>query len=328
MLCDEIISDGVPGSGCNIDCLLPAIRAAQKFSLSPDCAAVADELSNDYSGLVRAFEHCRLPFAQTWIELSHADRPQFYSSEMHAPGFQVKPKRVGYLLTATRADLSAWKTHLFWSTDEGCSCAASLAMEFDMTSVCSNDEVLLAEEFKQVIRNSNVLHGMGRNHPGWVHANKDVRLAIMRHTNPVEPDYGPPLPDSVPLDRIREFYEIVSELSCADWAGEPAYLLAVIGLLNARNAIETQTVDKTEFNRKRAKRGRLPLFSHKILRIAMRQQHRVYGADGHQGDYTPMRGHFVRGHFKTRRTGIFFWHPHARGSFKRGTVTKDYEVTA
>ena len=44
------------------------------------------------------------------------------------------------------------------------------------------------------------------------------------------------------------------------------------------------------------------------------------------GDYAPMRGHFVRGHFKTRKTGIYFWHPHARGSFDRGMIEKTYEM--
>ena len=117
-------------------------------------------------------------------------------------------------------------------------------------------------------------------------------------------------------------------LARSDWAGEPAFILAVIALLNARNAIEIDTVDNTAFNKKRAKRGRLPLFSHKVLKIAHRQIKRVYGDAGHQGDYQPMRGHFVRGHFKTRKTGIFFWHPFSRGDFTRGKVVKDYEVTS
>jgi hypothetical protein len=99
-------------------------------------------------------------------------------------------------------------------------------------------------------------------------------------------------------------------------AGEPAFLLAVIGLINARNAVETETVNLIRLNRAREKRGKAPFFEHKVLKIAVRQQRRVYGEAGSHGDYTPMRGHFVSGHRKVRRTGIFFWHPHARGDFK------------
>ena len=55
MLVDELVADGAPGSGCEITCLLPEMRRAQKFVLSPEFTAVADALSTDYTGLVKAF---------------------------------------------------------------------------------------------------------------------------------------------------------------------------------------------------------------------------------------------------------------------------------
>jgi hypothetical protein len=326
MLIDELVADGAPGSGSDISCLMPALREAQKFVLTPEFAAVADVLSGDYSGLVRAFEHCRLPYASTWIEVAQAERPLFYNAEMQAPRFQVAPRRIGFLLTATRADLSAWKAHLFWSTDKGCSCPP-MAMRFDMTnSLDACDTVPSDEESRKAVAASLVLEQIGT-HPGWTHSTDTVKLAMLNHTHPIPPDYDIPLPIGVPHDRIRDFYQALADLARADWAGEASYILAVIGLLNARNAVETQPVELPKLNRARIRRGKLPLFSHKLLKIAHRQQLRVYGKDGSRGDYAPMRGHFVRGHFKTRRSGIFFWHPHARGSFERGTIMKDYEVT-
>jgi AraC-like DNA-binding protein len=106
MLCDEIVANGAPGSGWHIDCILPVIASSQKFVLGPEFAAAAGALSSDYTGLVKTFEHCRLPFERVWIELAHADRPEFSAAEMHAPDFQVRPRRVGFLLTATRPVLS------------------------------------------------------------------------------------------------------------------------------------------------------------------------------------------------------------------------------
>ena len=67
------------------------------------------------------------------------------------------------------------------------------------------------------------------------------------------------------------------------------------------------------------------LFEHKLLKIARRQQRRVY-VNGNASDHAPMRGHFVMGHWKHRKTGLYFWHPHKRGDFKRGRIEKDYEV--
>jgi hypothetical protein len=326
MLCDDLIANGAPGSGCNISCLLPALRTAQKFTLSPECAAVAEALANDYSGLVRAFEHCRLPFPSTWIEVVHSDRPLFFNSRMQAPDYQVIPRRVGYLLTSTRDDLSAWKAHLFWSTDRGCGCPG-LAMQFDMINECDNATTVMA--IKDMPRLSSTIDWNNiDSHPGWTRAKESVQLAMVNHTRPLMPDYGFPVPTmDFPPHRIMEYCEAVMDLSRSDWAGEPAYLLAVIGLLNARNAVETETVDYSRLNKARTKRGKLPLFEHKVLKIAHRQIKRVYGEAGSRGDYTPMRGHFVRGHFKTRKTGIYFWHPHARGSFERGAIIKDYELT-
>jgi hypothetical protein len=66
---------------------------------------------------------------------------------------------------------------------------------------------------------------------------------------------------------------------------------------------------------------------HKILKIAHRQVKRVYADGARDATHAPMRGHFVMGHWKIRRSGIYFWRPHARGHFDKGTIIKDYLVT-
>jgi hypothetical protein len=327
MLIDELIADRASGSGSDISCLMPQLRNAVHFTLAPEFAAVADALSSDFTGLVRAFKHCRLPYPITWIEVAQADRPAFMHSEMQAPKFQTAPKRVGFLLTATREDLSAWKAHLFWSTDKGCSCPA-MAMGFDMLNVIDHCDTLPTdEEAREQIQKSLVLDATAMDkHPGWIHSSEMVKLAMINHTKPIAPDYDIPMPPyGLSPNLIRDFFSAIHDLARSDWAGEISYVLAVIGLLNARNAVETQTVDYGRLNKARIRRGKLPLLEHKILRIARRQQRRVY-VNGARGDYAPMRGHFVMGHWKVRRTGIFFWHPHARGSLKHGSIKKDYEV--
>lgn len=325
MLCDELIADGAPGGGCDITPILQGLRTAHKFVLGPELAAVADALSGDYTGLVKAFPHCRLPFKHTWIEVAHCDRPQFMAAEMHVEEFQVRPKRVGFLLSATRPDFSAWKAHLLWSTDRGCSCAG-LAMQFDMTESLTPGSTLPTAEDERAYRASyRLLSPHIKNHPGWTSATDSVKLTMLRHNDPAIPDYGilTPPPGFNP-SKLGEFYTMVGELARADWAGEVSYILAVIGLLNARNVVEMQAVDHGALNKARVRRGRPPLFEYKLLKIASRHQRRAYGATGRHGDYAPMRGHFVRGHFKVRKSGIFFWHPFARGSFKRGNISKVY----
>jgi len=149
---------------------------------------------------------------------------------------------------------------------------------------------------------------------------------MMNHTDLTAPDFhllAPILDD----EAFQQYAKIVRALARSDWAGESSYLMAVIGLLNARNAVETETVDYSRLNKARQKAGKLPLFEYKLLKIAHRQVQRVYPDGKRPNDHAPMRGHFVRGHFKARKSGVFFWHPFARGDFHRGRIKKDYELS-
>jgi hypothetical protein len=323
MLCDELIAYGAPQSGMDVSRLFPAIREAQKFVLGPDFASVADALSSDYTGLVRVFDRCRLPYAKTWIEVAHSDRPHFWKAAMQAPNFQQRPKRVGFLLSATREDLSAWKTHLFWSNEAGPS-AAALAMQFDMTQNLNRIDTAYELNLKD-LHPTLFARGTVEKHPGWTSANDDVRLAMLHHTEPASPDYDIPFSPDIPVERYSEFASMLVALAQSDWAGEAGFILSAIGLLNARNVVDTVMVDQRKLNKARVRRGKPPLFEHKVLKISHRQTVRAYG-EGSRGDHGPLRAHMVRGHFKARRSGIFFWSPHVRGDLRRGQIDKSYDV--
>ena len=330
MLADEICENGIVEFDRRLmDPVIKAIGAAQKYSLAPQFAAVADKLGEDFGSLVKAFPFCRLPYPRVWIEVVHLDRPKFAQSAVQAPGFQVQPKRVGFLCTATRKDLSAWKTHLFWSITKaerpGCN-AAAFALQCDMTypiGRLQSSELQKEEKINNEFRHD--IFGKIEAHPGWQHSSNSVKLAMINHTNVVPADYGMPMPYGIETHRIPEFYDVISQLARSDWAGEASYLLAVIGLMNARNAAEMLPVNYTKLNKARLKRNDKPLFEHHVLKIHSRIQQRV-PLTGKGGDHSAMRGHFVRGHFKTRKNGIFFWHPFARGDFTKGTIHKDYEL--
>jgi hypothetical protein len=48
------------------------------------------------------------------------------------------------------------------------------------------------------------------------------------------------------------------------------------------------------------------------------------GSAEHQ--HRDLRLHFVSGHFKVRKSGVFWWNMHARGMGAKGFIDKDYEV--
>src|SRR5262245_54030802 len=100
MLADEIMKYGL--NGCpTANTIRPRIAAAHKFALSREFAEVADDLTNNFNNIAAALPFCRLPYAETWIELNQNDRPNYRNAAMHAEGVQVKIRRVGFLCTAT-----------------------------------------------------------------------------------------------------------------------------------------------------------------------------------------------------------------------------------
>lgn len=80
--------------------------------------------------------------------------------------------------------------------------------------------------------------------------------------------------------------------------------------------------DLSRINRKRAKLGRRPLSVYQVVdlnkTIKAHFQQSICGGD--EG----VRFHWRRGHFKARRTGLFWWNPHTAGRKVYGEVRKEY----
>lgn len=117
----------------------------------------------------------------------------------------------------------------------------------------------------------------------------------------------------------------LTTLAQSDWAGEIRYLFAILGLLNSRNATETERVEYGKLNKQRIKHKKHLLSAHTLLKIRPTHKPSLIGAAGvaRSGE---IRAHFCRGHFKTRKTGVFWWGPHMRGRLEHGFISKDYEV--
>jgi hypothetical protein len=114
------------------------------------------------------------------------------------------------------------------------------------------------------------------------------------------------------------------EYAVEDWGGEARFLTALLGLLNTRNVVETELVDNERVSKKRERHGKRPLFSYKLLKVRPNIITRV-GVGG-SGGHRDLRLHFVQGHWKHRKTGLFYWSHHTRGKSEHGVVYKDYEV--
>jgi hypothetical protein len=311
MLCDEILADQhLPRIYPGFSLIQNQLKRAHKFILAPDFTAAADGLVNNFTELARIAPFCRLPFQNCWFELAQADRPHFVDAAMHFPEHQHAVKRVGFLgYSVDPTTPWEWLTHLMWS----------------LTTV-SEPHVI----FPDVAPGGLITRGdASANNASQVSVLFNTKDAIHPGDDPltrcIEVCVSPFTPPFM-REALKQHNNDFSRLIQSDWGGEVRYLFALLGLLNARNVVEVQAIDNTGFNRKRLKHGNPPLCSHTILKIRAMHRRSLVGVRG-KGTTAEVREHFVSGHWKARRTGLFWWNPHWRGSSEYGAITHDYEVT-
>jgi hypothetical protein len=97
-----------------------------------------------------------------------------------------------------------------------------------------------------------------------------------------------------------------------DILGEYAFFHSFVCLLNARHGL-TKTIDNpVRINRRRVQAGKRPLSEFIVTRLdlarAFANRSAAVGLDR-----AAVRQHLCSGHFKTRKSGIFWWSPHLRG---------------
>lgn len=298
MLCDDLLNDDmllVLYDG--LDRVYDRIRRSQKFILSQQFAIAADGLVDNIPELCKVAPWCRIPFPLTWIEWLHDDRPHwdengpFKARPVDRSRHQFRPHRIGLLLEQRDGRASCWSGHLFWSMRETSSAeqhnASLAAIRFDAENCCGGDPLVAA-----TTRNL-----------------ADFGIGFLASLYAADPNI------------VKQLNEYAIE----DWGGELRYMVGVLGLLNTRNVAESTTVDNDQMNAKRARHGKRPLFSHSILKV--RPSIFTGGSEAQgKGGHRDLRMHFVRGHFKHRMSGLFWWSMHARGNIRLGMVSKEYEL--
>jgi hypothetical protein len=114
-----------------------------------------------------------------------------------------------------------------------------------------------------------------------------------------------------------------------------AIALRMLALMNARN-IEKLEVAKEphKLNKKRLNLGKTPFFSYNTLSIFLSGDNigfrkripSAYDIDKMFSDRTAKRLHAVSGHFKRRKSGLFWWNSFFRGVPSVGAVVASHQV--
>jgi hypothetical protein len=125
---------------------------------------------------------------------------------------------------------------------------------------------------------------------------------------------------------LHNFLNIVVATSWEqDILGEAPFAETVIAMMNSRNAIETRPVDLSALNKARIKRKRPAFLHYRTTHLRLSQaQTRAFRA-GLLSKEDAGR-HRVRGHFKIRKTGVYWWSPFFRGDPARPIHRQEYAV--
>lgn len=287
------------------------LREAHVFEIDADFAAAADQLKeSNPSAFARVLPLCRLPYDACWFEVRHLDRLSFARGVRRATdGPPVE--RVGVLIQR-RNPADQWIMHLVWRTADGLVQLCDFAMAFSFEEQPLFDGKPKPSE-REALRHL------------YSGAELDAADAVDRRVFPRAGRYhsaqfeGP---------RAQAYMAQRIEPALGDWSGEWMFWLAAVALLNSRNVVATEAVDVTRENvrRRRISRSRPDLLSYTRCVIAPRLRERLLEADAARAEPAAVRARFVRGHFKARKTGLFWWSPFVRGDAKAGFVMKEYEV--
>jgi hypothetical protein len=294
--------------------LAPMLQDAQRFDLASEVIRSAyTVVGSPIDAQLRALPLCRLPFTTTWFEWSGSALSQFWAD--------VGTDKVGVLI---RTDENLQSGEMTFTTRHRRACSiVPINVAFDWLGTSATSPDLSATRVKyESMTDQQWDEFIAANPLARISTRESLQADTGRFAfiqNSLMSNYllaageGPHLKNIVnaAMDGIQ---------------GLPQLVRAVVMLLNSRNmtAAEPRPVSE-KLNKARAKSGKQPLLDHTHIRIRLSRA--MAARAGEAADSrSPTRLHLVRGHFKVRATGVYWWSPFARGDATTGAVRQTRKI--
>lgn len=317
------------------------VKETEKFILDPQAVKMAAGVSlSKPSSVLSSLKYTKLLFDAMWVEFANADvriaMEEFGSPNVQVPMGRVVIERSGFLLRMKEPDIISMEYVHKDRTSDGKTIVDSAPV---IGSFYLGGENVLSEEERRSLYKGFVDEGVVSSISGRLASHLDLITS-----DPVEASAYYELVSRFKWQRnphLSKFREgligshkseiAIEQLETAQ-AGEMSRLfmlqvLPALILLNCRNAVDIHHVPAPEkLNKQRAKKGRAPLMDHSLVKVHLSNtRKKVYESHGHSAHVA--RGGLVTGHFKVRKSGIYWWSPHWRGS-KADVKPRVYNVTA
>jgi hypothetical protein len=308
------------------------IARSERFVLTDEVVEAAKRLlESKPSSLLNALSLCRVPFEHLWLEWRGEHAPGLDRTAPTREGAKPVDKMGVYIRANNkgRNGIASW----IWSAPDGSISFSGMSIAFniegDMEALYKQFGVDRPKTDRDSVRDflKNHSHDWGK-----LTRNSDVEaeaiVELSMHTAPFPclwaANFFKKL-ESLGVSPKSPEYEALLDSWTKDVSGEFTFMIAVLMLINTRNGVEHLPTDLSRLNKARAKSRKPPKFEHSITHLKLSRGQRRIG-DARGMDREAMRQHLVRGHFKIRKTGVYWWSPFVRGDASRPLARNRYEV--
>lgn len=301
--------------------LAPEIEAATKYRLDHTAIRACRQVFvAKPTSLLSAMRFCRSPFPKIWVEWPFRAGQEAGHYTAPAKGPLISPKSTAMLLDLDEAG-QAGLISLLWDDQEQAGVRMSpLAVSVDWSK--DNSPEFSIEEIRREMRD----------HPDRFDPSRlryidddEQLLAMNAYSIHYQLCINPALRGTATGAKMKCITEEQVEILLQDWTGELGFIQAFLILLNSKNCVDVEEVEVGRLNRARSKRGKRPVQEHRTVKLQLdkRRQARMARRGLSRSE---MEEQLVSGHYKVRKTGVFWWGWHRRYAGDGEAPTPEYRV--
>ncbi len=327
MLCDTLASfvagsedlpgtpESVAGYRKRMAILARAVEKAPRFVLDRAAVSMLSDLQHlEPQALVAALPLCRMPFPEIWVEFAGVDRDDWLRDNLK---YNFPFHRCGWLFREADEDSTVIVGHLCFTERENSMRDLPFITVLRLIFDSGEPTTSLIEH-----SNSFISHIETETHKKYTDAERELTTHISGGVHETDVEYMDSLDKHDDNYLLREAEDRGRHII----GTERTFIIALLVAMNSRNLFSlSENEPNVKLNRNRARVGKLPFMSYKsvTLNLSTSQKRRFAAARNANKLKT---SHVVRGHFKIRKSGIYWWSPFIRGGDEAITA-RTYKVT-
>jgi hypothetical protein len=310
-------------------------KEAHRFVLSRDAVHTIHGISESSPArFLAALNVCRLPFPTMWVEFAYKDRHDWQEEAAKRNGITIvqhdmasAPSRLGFLLEQEDDKGQVISVTPVW-THHG----DEVSIAYKSFRIDARPEFNSAEAGTIRAAMLRQRDNPEKGSEGFVRYLRDPKefeavVALESRITQFIPPFMKPLWLAM-AERNPNAVKQLDDMARFDLRSEWRFTLALLVTLNSRNVIDYGPVETyAKLNKARAKSGKPSLLSHREIRLSlsnsMRRRTQITTGAGRD----TLQEHVVMGHFKVRKSGVFWWSPHYRGTNGKSHDARTYVVT-